>query len=113
MTDQVMHAHDHGHTLKHDHDDFGPHEHQFSHRHDHRHPQDGSSNDHETHEHLDLDGPVFAHRDHHAPPTQMTGPGEPSNDPMTGPGEPSDDPMTGPGGKSGKSRSLFWGESPE
>lgn len=60
MPEQIIHQHDHGQTLKHDHDDVGPHEHKFSHRHDHQHPKDGSSNEHAEHEHLELDGPLFA-----------------------------------------------------
>ena len=116
MAEQITHQHDHGHTLKHDHDDFGPHEHEFSHRHDHQHPKDGSSNEHGTHEHLDLDGPVFSHREHHYSPDETVLVAESddaeilvdedvTNPPADAP--PVDTPSTD---KSRKSRSIFWGE---
>jgi hypothetical protein len=111
MSKQMTYDHDHGHTLKHDHDDIGPHEHNFSHHHDHEHPKDGSTNKHMDHEHLELNGPLFAHSEHHSPPEatfEVSPPGD-----MNEPGETSKETMNPPslpGGKSGKSRSLFWGE---
>src|SRR5690348_2074331 len=108
------HAHNHGHMLTHDHDDYGKHDHRFSHTHEHAHGDDGV-NDHDKHEHIELDGPVFPHREHHInadDPSPMVAPGDapPPGQKMDDPDEPSHDPMNPPGDQSGKSRSIWWGE---
>jgi hypothetical protein len=95
MTDKIQHEHGHGHKLEHDHDGHGMHEHWFDHSHPHGHSDD-ETGDHSKHEHLELNGPLFAHSEHHA----------------LGELESLDkDLLGGDAEKTAKeSRKLFWGE---
>jgi|ERR1035437_662561 hypothetical protein len=95
-TDKIQHDHHHGHSLTHEHDEYGKHEHWFDHTHSHNH-SDGGSNSHDKHEHLELVGPLFAHTEHHVTADALS--------------SADDDLLGGDIEKVAKnSRALFWGE---
>lgn len=93
----MAHEHFHGHIIKHQHDPYGEHEHNFDHTHDHD-VKEITSDDHNGHSHDGLENAPFKHGEHHEPHVMALAIEEDNSD-------NDDDPVP-----SGKSRAIWYGE---